>query len=103
MVRDGARAPPHHEERTSDPPPRAFPIGIAQAPLENLAGILARQLGLDFDVFWHLVIGKRGFQLRADVGAIAHHASFRFPPPPQPSAAFILRHPPHRTLAIPPY
>src|SRR5437667_5740869 len=50
-----------------NPPPRPFPIGIAQAPLEDLAGILARQLGLDFDVLRHLVIGKRCFQLCTDV------------------------------------
>src|SRR6185437_10629516 len=50
---------PVRARRGLDPPPCPLPIGIAQAPLEDLAGILARQIVVDFDVFRHLVIGKR--------------------------------------------
>jgi hypothetical protein len=35
----------------SNPPAGPLPIGIARAALEDLAGILARQLGLDFDTW----------------------------------------------------
>src|SRR5216117_1435228 len=81
-----------------NPPPCAFPIGIAQAPLENLAGILARQLGLDFDVFWHLVVGERGFQLRADVSDIQRHACLRFHHRHQRFAEFLVGNAEHRAV-----
>ena len=42
----------------SDLPPRLLPIGIAQAALEDLAGIFARQPGADLDVLWDLVVGE---------------------------------------------
>src|SRR5450755_3348575 len=41
----------------SNSPPRPLPIGISQAALEDLAGILARQLFLDLDVPGDLVVG----------------------------------------------
>jgi hypothetical protein len=41
-----------------DPPSRPFPIGIAQAALEYLAGILPRQILPDFDVLRDLVVGQ---------------------------------------------
>src|SRR6202051_3086924 len=80
MVRDGApdsasaarSAPPHHEELYGplNPPPCPRPIGIAQPALENLAGILARQIGLDFQVFWYFVIGEQGLEMCADSGDV---------------------------------
>ena len=80
----------------SNPPPRPFPIGIAQAALEDLARILPRQAGLDFDVLRHLVVGKRGLQPGADVRR--HPASRRLPVPPPPSAP---RRIPHRECRTP--
>src|SRR5580704_14801419 len=61
----------------SNPPPRPFPIGIAQAALEDLAGILARQVLEDFDVFRHLVVGERGLELGADRADIQRHPGLR--------------------------
>src|ERR1700687_620528 len=78
--------------------PRAFPIGIAQAPLENLAGILAWQLGLDFDVLRHLVIGERGFELRADVSDVQRHPRFRFHYGHQRFPKFIVGNAEHRAV-----
>src|SRR6266404_7102998 len=54
--------------KLSNPSSRPLPMGIAQAALENLAGILARQLVKDFDMLRHLVVGQRSLELRADVG-----------------------------------
>src|SRR4029077_20814037 len=59
----------------SNPSPHAFPIGIAQAPLEDLAGLLARQRVGEFDHARHLVIGDALFEkvthrLTLDLGAV---------------------------------
>src|SRR5216683_2352065 len=62
----GARSLTVANLRVSNPAPRPLPIGIAQPALEDLAGILARQMFEDFDVLWHLVAGKRGLELRTD-------------------------------------
>ena len=55
-----------------NPAPRPLPIGIAQAALEDLAGILARQAVLDFDMFRHLVVGQRRLGLDADGGDVGY-------------------------------
>src|SRR3954465_15384252 len=55
-----------------------LPVGITQAPLEYLAGILARQLLLYLDVLGDFVISQRSLQVLADVGNIQHHAGLRF-------------------------
>src|SRR5262249_3524576 len=62
------------DDGISNFPPGLFPIGVAQAPLENLAGIFPRQLGSDVDVLGNLVVGKYGFQMAADVNRIQCHA-----------------------------
>src|SRR3984957_17691811 len=64
--------------RRLNPPPRPLPIGIAQAALENLAGILARQVFEDFDVFRHFIVGQRGLQPRPYVSDIQRHPCLRF-------------------------
>ena len=61
------------DESSLNPPPRALPIGIAQAALEDLAGILARQVGLDLDGLRHLVVGERDLELRADGRDVERH------------------------------
>src|SRR6185437_1854748 len=68
---------PVRARRGLDPPPCPLPKGIAQPPLEDLAGILARQIAVDFDVFRHLVIGKRDLEPGADVRDVEHHAGLR--------------------------
>src|SRR3982075_458128 len=78
------------DDRLLNPPPRPYPIGIAQAPLENLAGILAWQLGLDFDVFWHLVVGQRHLELGPDRADIQPHPCLRFHHPHQRLAEFFV-------------
>src|ERR1700676_2339036 len=61
-----------------NPSSRPLPIGIAQAALEDLAGILARQVFQDFEVFRYFVIGERGFELGADRGDIQRQPGLRF-------------------------
>ena len=63
--------------RNLNPAPRPFPIGIAQAALEDLAGIFPRQVGLDFDVLRHLVVGQRNLELRADRRDVERHPRLR--------------------------
>src|SRR5271165_3627348 len=58
------------DDGSLDLPPGPLPIGIAQAALEDLAGVLAWQAGLDFDVLWNLVVSERGFQPETDVGDV---------------------------------
>ena len=65
-----------------NPPPRPLPIGIAQAALEDLAGIFPRQVGLDFDVLWHLVVGQRHLELAADGSDDRASRPAAAPPPP---------------------
>src|SRR5664279_349473 len=57
--------------------PSPLPMRIAQAALEDLAGIFARQAGMDFDVFRHLVVGERGLELRADRRHVERYARLR--------------------------
>ena len=63
---------------TSNPPPRPFPIWIAQSALEDLAGILARQVGLDHDMLGDLVVGECGLELRAETANVELHTGLRF-------------------------
>jgi hypothetical protein len=54
------------------------PIGIAQPARENLAGILTWQIGLDIQMFRHLVIGEQRPQLRTDGSDVQLRARLRF-------------------------
>src|ERR1700680_4484890 len=74
--RRGAAQHPGHASLLN-PPPRPFPIGIAQTALEDLAGILARQILLDFDGFRHLVVRARGLYMGADRADIERHPGLR--------------------------
>src|ERR1700736_3285637 len=84
--------------RSLNPPPRPFPIGIAEAPLENLAGVLARQIFLDFDVFWHLVIGQRRLELRSNISRIQRYACLWFDHRHQRLAEFLVGDAEHRAV-----
>src|SRR5438128_1600088 len=59
-----------------DPASRCFPVGIAQLALDDLAGILARQFGLETDHARHLEIGEPLAQERADDGLVECSAGF---------------------------
>src|SRR6267378_4245723 len=86
---------------TSNPPPRPFPIGIAQPALEYLAGVLAWQIGMNFDVLWHLVVGERGLELRADNSDIQRHPCLRFHHGHQRLTEFVVGNPEHRAVVYP--
>src|SRR5216683_6510948 len=81
-----------------NPSPRSLPIGIAQAALENLAGILARQIFEDFEVLWHFVASQRSFQLRADVSGIQRHPGLQFHHRHQRLAEFVVGNPEHGAI-----
>src|ERR1700730_247972 len=74
-----------------NPPAGPLPIGVAQAALEDLSRILARQLELDFDVFGYLVVGKRRLQAGTDVGYIERSARLRLRHGHQRLAEFLVR------------
>src|ERR1700759_1419163 len=82
----------------SNPPPRPLPIGIAEAALEDFAGIFPRQVGMDFDGIWTLVVGQRGFQPGADVGDFQHYAWLRFHHRHQRFAEFRVGYAEHRAI-----
>src|SRR5258708_24998331 len=86
------------DDSLSNPPPRPLPIGIAQATLENLAGVLARQIFEDFDVFWLLVIGQRRLELRPDGGRIQRYACLWLDHRHQRLAEFFVGDAEHRTI-----
>ena len=81
-----------------NPPPRPLPIGIAQAALEDLAGIFPRQVGLDLDVFRHLVVGQRRLELAADGSEIERHARLRLHHRHQRLAEFGVGNAEHRAI-----
>src|SRR4029079_9854397 len=81
-----------------NPPPRPLPIGIAQAALEDLAGIFPRQVGLDFDVLRHLVVGQRYLELRADGGDVERHARLRLHHRHQRLTELRVRNPEYRAV-----
>src|SRR5258708_13930462 len=74
----GRRAASGARQAPLNPSSRPFPLGIPQAPLENLAGILARQIFEDFDVFWHFVIRQRSFEPCTDRRDVERYACLRF-------------------------
>src|SRR5512140_3481785 len=78
------------DDGSLDPSSRALPIRIAQAALEDLAGILARQGFEDFDVLRYFVVGQHGFQLRADFSDVQRHSGLRFHHRQQRLAEFIV-------------
>src|SRR6478609_1791033 len=89
------------DDERSNPPPRPLPIGIAQPALEDLAGILTRQISLDFDVLWHLVIGQRGLELGTDGGDIERHPCLRFHHRHQRLAELLVRNAEHGAIMHP--
>src|SRR3954447_6844193 len=61
-----------------NPAPGPLPVGITQAPLEYLAGILARQLLLYLDVLGDFVISQRSLEVLADLGNLERYPGLRF-------------------------
>src|SRR5262249_21755166 len=81
-----------------NPPPRPLPIGIAQAALEDLAGIFPRQVALDLDVLRHLVVGQRGLELAANFGEVERHPRLRLHHRHQRLAELSIRNAEHRAV-----
>src|SRR5450830_1294222 len=65
-------------DHTLDLPSGFRPIRIAQATLEDLAGILARQVAAGLDVLRYLVTCKHLAELRADRRNIERDVRLRF-------------------------
>src|ERR1700748_2828152 len=84
--------------RLLDPPARPFPIGIAQAALEYLAGIFARQVGLDLQMLRYLVVGERRLQPAADIGNVEGDAGLWFHHRHQRLAEFVIGDAEHRAI-----
>src|SRR5712672_4085114 len=84
--------------KKSDPPPCPLPIGIAQAALEDFSGIFPRQIGLDFDVFRHLVVGELCLEAGAKGGDIERSAGLRLHHRHQRLAEFLIGNAEHRAI-----
>src|SRR6478735_6311817 len=75
------------------------PIGLPQLALEDLSGRLARQRVAEFDVLWHLEIGKPLAQERSDSVGRELGIRFRLDKGAQPFAEFRVGDAEHGTIA----